>query len=136
MSGIGASRAPGLAAIEALAHAAFAALPEGFRALCAGVAIHVEDFPDAETLAEMGCESAFDLLGLFRGVGLAQAGMATTGQMPNAVWLYRRPLLDHWAEHDEALGDLVTHVLVHEIGHHFGLSDADMERIEAEAEAA
>lgn len=131
MSGIGASRAPDLAAVEALAHAALAALPEGFRALCAGVAIHVEDFPDAETLAEMGCASEFDLLGLFRGVGLAQAGAVATGQMPNAVWLYRRPLLDHWAEHDDTLGDLVSHVLVHEIGHHFGLSDAGMARIEA-----
>ena len=132
MNGIGASRARDLAAIEALAHAAFAALPEGFRALCAGVTIHVADFPDDGTLAEMGCGSEFDLLGLFRGVGLAQAGAVATGQMPNAVWLYRRPLLDHWAEHDEALGDLVAHVLVHEIGHHFGLSDADMARIEAE----
>ncbi|MDP4023260.1 metallopeptidase family protein [Methylobacterium sp. NEAU 140] len=134
MSGLAAARAPDLAAIEALAEAAFAALPEDFRRLCAGVAIHVEDFPDADTLAEMGCETEFDLLGLFRGVGLAQGGDLVTGQMPNAVWLYRRPLLDYWAEYDETLGDLVTHVLVHEIGHHFGLSDDDMARIEAAAD--
>jgi predicted Zn-dependent protease with MMP-like domain len=128
------TRAPSLAEIEALADAAFAALPEEFRTLCAGVCIHVDDFPDEETLTEMGCESEFDLLGLFRGVGLAQSGEVVSGQMPNAVWLYRRPLLDYWAEHDETLGHLVTHVLVHEIGHHFGLSDDDMAGIEAAAD--
>lgn len=128
------AKAPSLAEIEALAFEAFAALPHAFRRLCGGVRIHVDDFPDDETLSEMECESEFDLLGLFRGVGLAQAGEVATGQMPNAVWLYRRPLLDYWAEHDETLGHLVTHVLVHEIGHHFGLSDADMEAIEAAAE--
>lgn len=127
-------RAPSLDEIEAMARDAFADLPASFRALSAGVAIHVDDFPDDDTLAEMGCESEFDLLGLFRGVGLAQAGEVVTGQMPNQVWLYRRPLLDYWAEHDETLGHLVTHVLVHEIGHHFGLSDADMEAIEAQAD--
>ncbi len=128
------TRAPSLAEIEALADAAFAALPEEFRTLCAGVRIHVDDFPDEETLTEMGCESEFDLLGLFRGIGLAQSGEVVSGQMPNAVWLYRRPLLDYWAEHDETLGHLVTHVLVHEIGHHFGLSDDDMAGIEAAAD--
>jgi predicted Zn-dependent protease with MMP-like domain len=124
--------APSLAAIEALAHAAFERLPAAFRQLCEGVVIRVEDFPDDDTLREMDCESEFDLLGLFRGIGLAQ-GAATlhTGQFPNMVWLYRRPLLDYWAEHEETLGHLVTHVLVHEIGHHFGLSDDDMAGIEA-----
>ena len=131
MSDLATMRAPGLADIEALALAAFPALPAAFRARCAGVAIHVDDFPDEETLDEMGCDTEFDLLGLFRGVGLAQSGEIETGRMPNAVWLYRRPLLDYWAEHGETLGDLVTHVLVHEIGHHFGLSDDDMARIEA-----
>ena len=130
-------KSPSLAEFEQLAEAAFTALPAEFRRLCDGVTIRIEDFPDEETLREMACASPFDLLGLFRGVGLAQ-GAATleTGQFPNMVWLYRRPILDYWAEHDETLGHLVTHVLIHEIGHHFGLSDADMEAIEARAIAA
>ena len=129
--------APSLADLEALAQEAYERLPEGFRQLCEGLVVRVEDFPDDETMAEMGCETPFDLLGLFRGIGLAQGGaMMQTGQFPNMVWLYRRPILDYWAEHEETLGSLVTHVLVHEIGHHFGLSDPDMEAIEAAAEAA
>lgn len=125
---------PGLAEIEALADAAFAALPEEFRALCEGVVIKVDDFPDEETLDHMGCESEFDLLGLFRGRGLVQQGAGLqTGELPSMIWLYRRPILDYWADHEETLGTIVTHVLVHEIGHHFGLSDEDMEDIERRA---
>ena len=127
--------APSLADFDDLAQAAFAALPDAFRRLCEEVTVAVDDFPDDAALADLGLESPFDLLGLFQGVGLAQGGGSATlatGQQPNRVWLYRRPLLDYWAEHDETLGDLVTHVLVHEIGHHFGLSDDDMARIEAE----
>ena len=127
--------APSLGDLEALAEAAYARLPEEFRALCEGVVIRVEDFPDEDTMREMGCETPFDLLGLFRGLGLAQGGgLMQTGQFPNMVWLYRRPILDYWAEHEESLGHLIAHVLVHEIGHHFGLSDEDMEAIEAAAE--
>ena len=126
--------APEIPEFEDLAEAAWARLPEAFRRLCEGVVIRVEDFPDDETMEEMGCETPFDLLGLFRGIGLAQGGaMMQTGQFPNMVWLYRRPILDYWAEHEESLGQIVTHVLVHEIGHHFGLSDEDMEAIEAAA---
>lgn len=126
--------APTLVEMEALAHAAFDALPHGFRALCEGIVIRVEDFPDDETLDDMKCETEFDLLGLFRGRGLAQGeAFAQTGQMPNMVWLYRRPILDYWADSEDSLGAIVRHVLVHEIGHHFGLSDDDMERIEREA---
>ena len=123
--------APTLAQIETLADEAFAALPAEFRAMCEGLIIKVDDFPDEETLNEMHCETEFDLLGLFRGRGLPQRGAGPqTGEFPNMIWLYRRPMLDYWAEHEETLGDIVTHVLVHEIGHHFGLSDADMEEIE------
>ena len=126
--------APTLAELEALAYDAFARLPAKFRARCEGLIIHVEDFPDDETLDAMEIDDPFGLLGLFRGHGLAQRGaVAETGQMPNMVFLYRRPILDYWAEHEETLGHLVTHVLVHEIGHHFGLSDDDMAAIEAAA---
>jgi len=127
--------APTLGDFEELAQAAFARLPQAFRNLCADVVIVIEDFPTDEVLDALGAETPFDLLGLFQGIGQAQGGaLAQTGQLPNMVFLYRRPILDYWAEHEETLGDLVTHVLVHEIGHHFGLSDDDMEAIEAEAE--
>jgi predicted Zn-dependent protease with MMP-like domain len=125
--------APSLDEFERLAAVAFAGLPSKFRALCGDVVIRVEDFPAQDVLREMNA-GEFDLLGLFTGVGLAQGGDGpVTGQLPNSVYLYRRAILDYWAEHEETLGDIVTHVLVHEIGHHFGLSDADMERIEASA---
>jgi predicted Zn-dependent protease with MMP-like domain len=82
----------------------------------------------------MDLRSEFDILGLFQGVGLPFRAESAPTHMPNMIWLYRRPILDYWAEHDETLGAIVTHVLVHEIGHHFGLSDDDMEDIEASAE--
>jgi predicted Zn-dependent protease with MMP-like domain len=126
--------APSLADIEALADSAFKALPERFTRLCEGVVVRVEDFPDEETMDAMACETDFDLLGLFRGRGLTEGEhLAETGAEPNMVWLYRRPILDFWAESEDTLADIVTHVLVHEIGHHFGLSDADMEEIERQA---
>lgn len=126
--------APTLADFEVMADHAFAQLPERFRKLCGDVILRIEDFPDEEVIEAMELETPFDILGLFHGQGLAQAGaVPETGQPPNMVWLYRRPILDYWAEHEETLGAVITHVLVHEIGHHFGLSDADMEKIEAEA---
>src|ERR1700757_4128053 len=124
-------KAPSLEEIEALPDPAFPGLPQKFQSLCEGLRIRVEDFPAEEVLDEMGAESEFDLLGLFQGVGLPFRSESAPGQMPNMVWLYRRPILDYWAEHDEALGTIITHVLVHEIGHHFGLSDDDMAAIEA-----
>ena len=94
--------------------------------------IRVDDFPTEEVLDEMEAESEFDLLGLFQGVGLPFRSNEDIARLPNMVWLYRRPILDYWAEHDETLGHIVRHVLIHEIGHHFGLSDDDMEAIEAQ----
>jgi predicted Zn-dependent protease with MMP-like domain len=126
--------APSLADIEALAAEAYARLPEHFRRLCEGLIIRVEDFPTEEVLDTMGLESEFDLLGLFQGIGLPFQSQSTPQVMPNMIWLYRRPILDYWAEHEDPLGEIVTHVLVHEIGHHFGLSDDDIDAIEAAAD--
>ncbi len=126
-----AHKAPSLADFEAMAEKAYARLPQKFRDLCEGLVIRVDDFPTDEVVEAMRLESEFEILGLFQGVGLPFRSEAEPMQMPNMVWLYRRPILDYWAEHDEALGAIITHVLVHEIGHHFGMSDEDMERIEA-----
>ncbi len=123
-------KAPSLVELEVLADHVFRRLPRRFRELCADLVIQVDDFPSDEVLDQMGAESEFDLLGLFQGVGLPFRAESAPGQMPNMIWLYRRPILDYWAEHEETLGALVKHVLVHEVGHHFGLSDADMEAIE------
>ncbi|WNJ92175.1 metallopeptidase family protein [Bosea sp. 685] len=129
------AKAPSIAEFEVLAQAAFDHLPDAFRALCSDVVFNVTEFPEDEVLKELEAESPFDILGLFSGIGLPQQGYAPqTGQMPNTIHLYRRPILDYWAENDESLGAIVTHVLVHEIGHHFGFSDDDMDAIEAEAE--
>lgn len=125
------AKAPDLAAMEDMAHEMFALLPESFRKLCEGVIIRVDDFPTDDVLQELKAETEFDLLGLFQGVGLPFQSIDESGRLPNMVWLYRRPILDYWAENDETLGHIVRHVLIHEIGHHFGLSDDDMEAIEA-----
>jgi len=125
-------KAPALDEIEALAAAAFRRLPQRFRQLCGNLVIRVEDFPADDVVDEMGLESEFDLLGLFQGVGVPFQSESAPVQMPNLIWLYRRPILDYWTEHDETLGKIVTHVLLHEIGHHFGLSDDDIEAIEAD----
>jgi predicted Zn-dependent protease with MMP-like domain len=129
------AKAPSLADMEAMAHEVFERLPAEFRALCEGVIVRVEDFPTEEVLDEMQAESEFDLLGLFQGIGLPFRSNDDIARLPNMVWLYRRPILDYWAEHEEALGHIIRHVLIHEIGHHFGLSDADMAAIEAQEES-
>jgi predicted Zn-dependent protease with MMP-like domain len=126
--------APTLDDFAALAEAAFAALPEDFKTLAGAVTFAIADFPGDDVLTELKAETPFDLLGLFEGVGLAHAdAVPPSGVMTNRVWLYRRPILDYWAEHEETLEAIISHVLVHEIGHHFGLSDADMEALEAKA---
>ena len=126
------AKAPDLAEFERVARAAYARLPAEFRRMTRDVSIRIVDFPEQDVRDVMGRETEYDLLGLFVGVGLAQdAAAPESGRLPNMIFLYRRPILDYWAEHDETLGSIVTHVLVHEIGHHFGFSDADMEAIEA-----
>ena len=125
--------APSLADLEILAREVFGRLPAKFRSLCEGLVIQVEDFATDEVLDQMDIDNPFELMGLFQGVGLPFRSESAPVQMPNMIWLYRRPILDYWAEHDETLGAMVAHVLVHEIGHHFGLSDEDMEAIEEAA---
>jgi predicted Zn-dependent protease with MMP-like domain len=129
------AQAPSLAELEAIADQAFKRLPRRFRDLCKDVVVRVEDFPTDEVLDALDAESPFDVLGLYHGVDMARQSVMDPAAMPEMVFLYRRPILDYWAEHEETLGHIVTHVLVHEIGHHFGLSDADMHRIEEEAAA-
>ena len=126
-------KAPSLDEFEVLAETAFRRLPQKFRALCDGLVIRVEDFPTEEVLTIWARRPNSTCSACFRASACRSARKARPTQMPNMVWLYRRPILDYWAEHDETLGAIVTHVLVHEIGHHFGLSDEDMEAIEAEA---
>ena len=126
-------RAPNLGEFEELAAAAWARLPRTFRDMCGNLVVRVEDFPTEEVLRQLKLESPFDLMGLYHGVSFAMKSVMDLPRGPDMVFLYRRPLLDCWAEGDEMLGHLVAHVLVHEIGHHFGLSDADMARIEASA---
>jgi len=125
--------APTLDDIEFLARDTFGRLPENFRARCGQILFRVEDFPDDDVMKEMELETQYDILGLFQGVGITEAQESdTVPREPSVVFLYRRPILDEWSDSEITLGDIVTHVLVHEIGHHFGFSDEDMERIEAE----
>jgi predicted Zn-dependent protease with MMP-like domain len=127
--------APGIDDFQRMAEEAFAALPDEFRALAGHIEFRVAEFPDDDVVTDMKLDSGFDILGLFQGIGMAHdSETVETGRMPNMIWLYRRPILDYWAEHEETLGAIVSHVLIHEIGHHFGLSDDDMEDLEAAAD--
>ena len=125
--------APSLDDFADMAERAFAALPEGFRRMAGEVVFRIDDFPSDEILAEMGIDDPFGLTGLYSGVSLAERSVFAASE-PSRVFLYRRPILDEWAENGAVtLEDLVSHVLVHEIGHHFGLSDGDIDAIEAAA---
>jgi predicted Zn-dependent protease with MMP-like domain len=123
-------RAPSLADIEALAARALDTVPDALKRHIGSAVIRVEEFPDEETEEEMELESPFDLLGLYRGVALPHKSVSDPRPSIDMIFLYRRPILDYWCETGEELYDVVRHVLIHEIGHHFGFSDEDMARIE------
>ena len=125
--------APDAAEIERLADAAIARMPEHFRRHLEGVVLQVEEFADEEVLDQLGIEDAFDLSGLYTGRPIGERSSMISGELPAMIHLYRRPLLDEWAESGVSLEALVTHVIVHEVGHHFGFSDADMHAIESAA---
>ena len=126
--------APSAAEIEALARAALDRLPEDFRHHLGDVVLQVEDFASEEVLADLGIEDPFELTGLYEGIALTERSIEHSGTMPDRIFLNRRALLDEWAEHGELEFEaLITHVLVHEVGHHFGLSDEDMHALEEAA---
>ena len=126
-------RLPNIADFEAVANQTFAKLPTSCRDMTKDVLIRVEEFPTAEVLQSLHIESPYGLLGLYHGVDLTRQSVLDVSPLPEMIFLYRRPILAYWETHDEALEDIIAHVLIHEIGHHFGLSDDDMERIESEA---
>jgi len=124
-------QAPGADAIEALARAAIERLPDVFRAYLGDVVLRIEEYADDETLDALGIDNPFDLSGLYRGRPVGTKSIDDSGALPDMIFLYRRALLDEWVESGETLEALVSHVLVHEVGHHFGLSDDDMHALEA-----
>lgn len=124
-------RAPSLEEFDALAGEAFGLLPSAFRAMCGDVVVHVADFADEDILDDLEIDDPFELTGLYEGVDLTRRSLDDMSSGPNHVHLYRQPILAEWIDNGETtLGDLIRHVLVHEIGHHFGLSDEDIDRIE------
>jgi predicted Zn-dependent protease with MMP-like domain len=122
---------PSLADLEALAARALAALPRRFKRHLGEVLVRVEEFPDRETERAMGLDSPFDIMGLYRGVALPHKSVSDPLPGVDVIFLYRRPILDYWCETGEDLEAIVRHIMIHEIGHHFGFSDEDMERIES-----
>jgi predicted Zn-dependent protease with MMP-like domain len=127
--------APTLAEFEAIAAAAWDRIAPQFRAVCGDLVIRIEDLALDEVLDELEIESPLDLLGLYHGLSLDRKSVSDLPREPDMVLLYRRAILDYWADGDETLGEIITHVLVHEVGHHFGFSDADMDDIETQAVA-
>jgi predicted Zn-dependent protease with MMP-like domain len=126
--------APDLADFDAMARAALMVIPEPLRGFAKDVVVRVDDFPDDDVCAEMNLESPFEILGLYQGIALNEKDVGTSDTQPDMVFLYRRPILDYWAETGEELNWIVRHVLIHEIGHHFGFSDDDMHALEELAE--
>ncbi|HPG88642.1 MAG TPA: metallopeptidase family protein [Hyphomicrobium sp.] len=127
--------APSLADFEAMAQDAWNGLPSQFRALAGDVVIRIEDFATDAILDELEIEDPYDLTGLYQGVSLDRQSVSDAPREPDMVFLYRLAILDEWSSGEEELGHLIAHVLIHEIGHHFGFSDDDMEAVEAEAAA-
>ena len=121
---------PSAAEIEAIARAALQRLPEPFASHLRDIVLVVEEFADEQTLAGFGMDDPFELTGLYLGRPLTEKSLEESGTLPDKVALYRRPILDEWADGDEDLEHLVTHVLIHEVGHHFGFSDDDMHALE------
>lgn len=123
--------APDAEEITALARAAITALPQPYRAAAEQVALRIEDFASDQMLAELGCESPFELTGLYEGLPLTEKSVADQPLQPDMIWLFRRPILDEWIERGNVtLQELVTHVLVHELAHHFGWSDDEIGAID------
>ena len=116
--------------IETIARRALEALPEEFARSLGDVVLIVENFADDETLAAMEIEDPFDLSGIYEGIPLTERSVDQSGTLPDRIRLFRRPILDEWADGEDTLEHLVTHVLIHEVGHHFGLSDEDMHALE------
>ena len=121
---------PSLDDIAEMAEAALASIPNPLRDKVEGVGLQIADFPDDDTCAEMGLESPFDLMGLYVGTPFGERGLSDVPSQPDMIFLYRRPILDYWCETDEDLAHVVRHVLIHEVGHHFGFSDEEMEALE------
>jgi predicted Zn-dependent protease with MMP-like domain len=124
--------APDAEAIELLARRAIAAMPPPFREHLDGITIRIEDFADEAVLADLGIEDPWELTGLYEGRPLTEQSLWSSGDLPPTIRLFRRPLLEEWVETGVALDDLISHVIVHEVGHHFGFSDDDMDAIERE----
>lgn len=125
---------PSAEEIEAIARSTLERLPEPFANSLGAIVLLVRDFADEETLRAMGIEDPFELSGLYEGIPLTEQSVEQSGTMPERIFLYRRPILDEWADGDETLEHLVAHVLIHEVGHHFGLSDDDIHALEDSVE--
>ena len=124
---------PTLDEIEAIARVAMDRLPEPFAAHLGGIVLEVQELADEALLAEMGIEHPLDLTGIYEGIPLSERSVEQSGTLPDRVRLFRRAILDEWIEEGEDFEHLVRHILIHEVGHHFGLSDEDMHRLEAQA---